>query len=97
MHYSWSGNVRELENIIEHAFILTKDEFIGEQSLPLNIRLVVDKKEKISSFQENERRFLSKVLEEYQWNKSQVAKRLNISRSTLYAKLKKYNINCVNK
>ncbi len=97
MHYSWSGNVRELENIIEHAFILTKDEFISEQSLPLNIRLVVDKKEKISSFQENERRFLSKVLEEYQWNKSQVAKRLNISRSTLYAKLKKYNINCVNK
>jgi two-component system response regulator HydG len=97
MCYSWPGNVRELENTIEHAFILTKDEFISEQTLPLNIRLAVDKEEKISSFQENERRFLTKVLEEYQWNKLQVAKKLNISRSTLYAKLKKYNINYVDK
>ena len=97
MHYSWFGNVRELENIIERAFILTKDEFISEQNLPSNIRLVIGKEEKVSSFQENEKRFLTKVLEKYQWNKLRVAKKLNISRSTLYAKLKKYNINYVDK
>jgi DNA-binding NtrC family response regulator len=97
MGYNWPGNVRELENIIEHAFILTKDAVVGEQNLPLGIRFIVDKEEKISSFEENEKRFLARTLEEYRWNKLQVAKKLNISRSTLYAKLKKYNINSVNK
>jgi len=92
MCYGWPGNVRELENIIEHAFILTKDEFISEQSLPLDISSSCNQSKKISSFQENERKFLVRVLEEYRWNKLQVAKKLNISRSTLYAKLKKYNI-----
>ncbi len=100
VNYRWPGNVRELENIIEHSFILAKDENITEQNFPNNIRFNVDsidKEKKISSFQENERRFLTKVLEEYQWNKSQAAKKLNISRSTLYAKLKKYNLNYVDK
>jgi two-component system response regulator HydG len=92
MRYNWPGNVRELENIIEHAFILTKEEFISGQSLPLDIYSIVNKEQKISSFQENEKKFLARVLEEYKWNKLQVAKKLNISRSTLYAKLKKYNI-----
>ncbi len=92
MRYNWPGNVRELENIIEHAFILTKDEFISGQSLPLAIYSIVNKEQKISSFQDNEKKFLARVLEEYKWNKLQVAKKLNISRSTLYAKLKKYNI-----
>ncbi len=93
MCYSWPGNVRELENIIEHAFILTKNEFINGQSLPLDIYSIVNKEQKISSFQDNEKKFLARVLQEYKWNKLQVAKKLNISRSTLYAKLKKYNIN----
>jgi two-component system response regulator HydG len=92
MRYNWPGNVRELENIIEHAFILTKNEFINVQSLPLDIYSIVNKEQKISSFQDNEKKFLARVLEEYKWNKLQVAKKLNISRSTLYAKLKKYNI-----
>lgn len=97
MSYGWPGNVRELENIIEHAFILTKDEFISGQSLPLDIYSNCQQSKKISSFQENERKFLTKVLEEYRWNKSQVAKTLDISRSTLYAKLKKYKINSIAK
>ncbi len=100
LDYNWPGNIRELENIIERSFILTKDEYITEQNFPHNIRFHldnIDKEKKISSFQENEKRFLVKVLQEYKWNKSQVAKKLNISRSTLYAKLKKYNINSVDK
>ncbi|MFV9645352.1 MAG: sigma 54-interacting transcriptional regulator [Desulfobacterales bacterium] len=97
MNYNWPGNVRELENIIEHSFILTKGKVINEQYFPFNITVNTEENKKISSFQENERRFLAKVLQEYKWNKSQVAKKLNISRSTLYAKLKKYNINSVDK
>ncbi|MDL1969390.1 MAG: hypothetical protein LWW94_00130 [Candidatus Desulfofervidaceae bacterium] len=46
----------------------------------------------VLSFEENEKRFLLKILEEYNWNKLKVAKKLNISRSTLYAKLKRYNL-----
>lgn len=92
MGYNWPGNVRELENVLEHAFILAKDDIIGEKSLPLGIRFGPDKGKKIISFEENEKRFLARTLEEHKWNKLQVAKHLNISRSTLYAKLKKYNI-----
>ena len=97
MNYNWPGNVRELENIIEHSFILTKGKVINEQHFPFNITVNTEEDKKISSFQENERRFLAQVLQEYKWNKSQVAKKLNISRSTLYAKLKKYNIHSVNR
>ncbi len=92
MDYQWPGNVRELENTIEHALILTKGELITKESLPAYLRLAFEKGEDISSFEENEMKFLAKMLEQYQWNKFQVAKKLNISRSTLYAKLKKYNM-----
>lgn len=94
MDYHWPGNVRELENTIEHAFILTKGEFITEGNLPAYLRFGLDKEKDVSSFEENELRFLTRILEQYQWNKFQVAKKLNISRSTLYAKLKKYHIEC---
>lgn len=92
MDYDWPGNVRELENTIEHAFILTKGDFMGKDSLPAHLRLPTEAEEAISSFEENEVRFLTKILEQYRWNKLQVAKKLNISRSTLYAKMRKYNI-----
>ncbi|MDP2799498.1 MAG: sigma 54-interacting transcriptional regulator, partial [Deltaproteobacteria bacterium] len=94
MDYHWPGNVRELENTIEHAFILTKGEFITEGNLPAYLRFGLDKEKDVSSFEENELRFLTRILEQYQWNKFRVAKKLNISRSTLYAKLKKYQIEC---
>jgi transcriptional regulator with PAS, ATPase and Fis domain len=93
INHNWPGNVRELKNIIEHSFILTKDEYINEQNFPGNILLTAEKEDKVSSFQENEKNFLTEVLGEYNWNKSRVAKKLNISRSTLYAKMKKYNLN----
>ncbi|MFH1146205.1 MAG: sigma-54 dependent transcriptional regulator [Pseudomonadota bacterium] len=92
MEYDWPGNVRELENTIEHAFILSKGEFISRESLPAYLRDVAESKGPISSFEENERLFLTKILEQNRWNKFQVAKKLQISRSTLYAKMKKYNI-----
>lgn len=92
MDYDWPGNVRELENTIEHAFILTKGDSITKDSFPAYLRFRSELKEDFSSFEENEMKFLAKMLEQYQWNKLQVAKRLNISRSTLYAKMKKYSI-----
>ena len=94
MDYSWPGNVKELENSIQHAFLLSEGEVIERKLLPSRIlhEVLTEKNEGITSFEENEKRFLMKILQECNWNKLQVAKQLNVSRSTLYAKLKKYNL-----
>jgi len=94
MKYDWPRNVKELENVIQHAFLLAEGETINKDLLPSRIlnEILAQKEEEISSFEENEKRFLMKILQECNWNKLQVAKKLNISRSTLYGKLKKYNL-----
>ncbi len=94
MDYSWPGNVKELENSIQHAFLLAEGEVIKRELLPSRIldEVLTEKNEGITSFEENEKRFLMKVLQECNWNKLQVSKQLNVSRSTLYSKLKKYNL-----
>ena len=94
MDYSWPGNVKELENNIQHAFLLTKGDVIERESLPPRIlnEVLTERRDAITSFEENEKRFLMKILQECNWNKLQVAKQLNVSRSTLYAKVKKYNL-----
>ncbi|MBW2568219.1 MAG: sigma-54-dependent Fis family transcriptional regulator [Deltaproteobacteria bacterium] len=92
--YSWPGNVKELENTIQHAFLLADGEEIKSEFLPSRIlnNVLTEKNEGITSFEENEKRFLMKILQECNWNKLQVSKQLNVSRSTLYSKLKKYNL-----
>lgn len=94
MDYSWPGNVKELENTIQHAFLSTKSEIIASDSLSPRIlnEVLTEQNERITSFEENEKRFLVKTLQGCSWNKLQVAKQLNVSRSTLYSKLKKYNL-----
>lgn len=94
MDYSWPGNVKELENTIQYAYLTTQDDFIDQDDLFLRLRNEVTREEKreIVSFEENEKRFLLRILREENWNKLQVAKRLKISRSTLYSKLKRYNL-----
>ncbi len=94
MDYSWPGNVKELENTIQHAYLLTKGEVVERDSLPSRIlnEVLTEQDEGVTSFEENEKRFLMKTLQECNWNKLQLAKRLNVSRSTLYAKFKKYNL-----
>ena len=94
MDYSWPGNVKELENSIQHAFLLAEGNEIKREFLPSRIltEVLTEKDDGITSFEENEKRFLIKTLQECNWNKLQVAKQLNVSRSTLYSKLKKYNL-----
>jgi DNA-binding NtrC family response regulator len=94
MDYSWPGNVKELENSIQHAFLLAEGEEVNRELLPSRIlhEVLTEKNEGITSFDENEKRFLMKILQENNWNKLKVAKQLNVSRSTLYSKLNKYNL-----
>jgi two-component system response regulator HydG len=92
--YDWPGNVRELENAVEHAVVLAKSHLITVVDLPAAIReadtAVTDGKGRIMA--DTEVRLLQEVLEACDWNKKAAARRLGISRNTLYRKLKKYGL-----
>ncbi|MBW2409220.1 MAG: sigma 54-interacting transcriptional regulator, partial [Deltaproteobacteria bacterium] len=94
LDHDWPGNVRELENSIEHATVIAKGRQIEVSDLPIAVKHPETKSKTGSdrSITENERKLLKEVLEECGWNKKQAAIRLGISRSTLYDKLKKYQI-----
>jgi two-component system response regulator HydG len=94
LDYSWSGNVRELENSIEHAVVLTKGNKVDITELPNTIResTPATSDENHGTIVENEKKLLQDVLEECSWNKKKAALQLGISRSTLYEKIKKYQI-----
>jgi two-component system response regulator HydG len=94
LDYYWPGNVRELENSIEHALVLAKGKYVEVSDLPTILQQppsdsAVDSQ---GTIMENERRLLKEALEQCSWNKKEAAMRLGISRSTLYDKLKKYQI-----
>ena len=94
LDYSWPGNVRELENTIEHATVLTKGRRIEASDLPafLHSATSTGYAGTPPTLVDHERKLLQEVLDECGWNKKQAAKRLGISRSSLYDKLKKYQI-----
>jgi len=94
MDYSWPGNIRELENTIEHAVVLAKGEQIQISDLPspfLNTK-TPPVSDKAISLEETEKQHLIEVLDKCQWNKKKAAEILGIGRSTLYVKLKKYQL-----
>ena len=95
LDYPWPGNVRELENSVEHATVLTKSGWIEAADLPAAIRAdgTSGQISNLPTMVDHEKKLLQETLEECGWNKKQAAKRLGISRSTLYDKLKKYQIN----
>jgi len=95
LDYSWPGNVRELENSIEHAVVLAKGHRIEVSDLPpaLHYPSSPAKTGSQGTILENEAKLLKEALDECGWNKKQAARRLGISRNTLYRKLRKYQIN----
>ncbi len=94
LDYAWPGNVRELENSIEHTAVLAKRSNVEISDLPSAIReaALPISSESAGTIFENEKKLLQEVLEECDWNKKKAASQLGISRSTLYEKLKKYQI-----
>lgn len=93
MSYDWPGNIRELENVIELV--------INTESIPAHyfkeeccdIEPFVELKEEPLDLAYIEKRHLIKVLKKYKANITHCAQVLNITRNTLYNKIKKYNIN----
>jgi len=97
--YSWPGNVRELENVIERAVLLSKDRFIGIDDLPNSIKQHQDQQEKThtpmslkEALAEPERNLIRQALEAHHWNRQETAKALQINRTTLFKKMKRYGL-----
>jgi PAS domain S-box-containing protein len=91
MDHEWPGNVRQLENAVSHAVILTQGQFIERRHLPQFLRQSVPEPPP-TCLAENERRLILNVLQESDWNKHEAARRLKISRSTLYSKIRRHRI-----
>ena len=93
-HY-WSGNIRELQNCIEKAVILSDGDILTTSDIELQQgRVPVTGQEMTGNdtLEETEEKAIRAAMTRFGGNLSMVAKSLNISRPTLYAKLKKYNI-----
>ena len=92
--HSWSGNIRELSNCIEKAVILSESELISVADLDIQQARSSGPVEVSSTdtLEETEEKAIRAAMARFGGNLSMVAKSLEISRPTLYAKLKKYNI-----
>jgi two-component system response regulator HydG len=90
-HYSYPGNVRELENIVERAIILEKNTLITPESLPQTIKLFqieTIEPDKIKTIEELNKDYAEKVIDMLGGNKSRAAEVLGISRTSLWRILK---------
>ncbi len=94
MNYSWPGNVRELQNAIERMVNFLKSTELTAEMIPDHIqrpRQTVEVRDDMISVDETQRRTIEKMLAQ-KFRRNQIAARLNISRATLYRKIKQYGL-----
>ena len=89
--YPWPGNIRELRNTLRSALLLAGGDWITVTDLNLGLTL---KQEEVPGLteEEKERQLLLQTLEQAGNNRARAARMLDISRTTLYEKLRKYGI-----
>ncbi len=99
LRHHWPGNVRELENVMEQAVILTLGDYIIPESLPQYIRegavcrmpanaeLTLD-----AALAHAEKQIILEALERHKWNRQACAQALGISRTTLFNKMKRFEL-----
>jgi two-component system, NtrC family, response regulator HydG len=99
MRHDWPGNIRELENAVERCVILSRNEMITPEHLPLAIKSMetedVDESDETGdgqSLKDVEKKMILRTLDETDGNRTRASEILGISRRTLQLKLKKYGI-----
>ncbi len=97
--YSWPGNIRELENVIERAALLSKNKFIGPEDLPNSIKQEQNQQQKTykpmslkGALAGPEKNIIRQALEANHWNRQATARALGINRTTLFKKMKHYDL-----
>jgi len=100
LNYDYPGNIRELENILEHALIICQDKVIERRHLPLSLQrkalpavspeTPVSEVAPLGQFSEKQR--IIEVLKHNNWHRGKTARELNMDRTTLWRKMKKHNL-----
>ncbi len=95
--YDWPGNIRELENVIEHCYILCSESIIQEEHLPRKLRSAKNSKQtgqtgKLTKVSETEKEIILSALQNNKWNRALTAEELKINPSTLWRKMKRLKI-----
>ena len=100
LDYSWPGNIRQLENVLEGALIMAKSVVIQKSDLPKSFNVRESKGEKNiitggslkDGLKDPEKEIILAALREANGNRSKAADKLGVNRTTLYNKMKKYGI-----
>lgn len=100
MNYDWPGNIRELENVIERAIILSNGQIITPEDLPEflnNLKqkeaLDADNNLKLKdALKSPEKDLILKALNSVDWNRNEAARILDINRTTLFKKMRQYGL-----
>jgi two-component system NtrC family response regulator len=98
--YSWPGNVRQLENVIERVAVLSTADVIRAEDLPSDLHQAPNHIAAIGlklpdegiNFEEVEKQILEQALEKNAWNQTRAAKYLNLSRKTLIYRMEKFGL-----
>jgi two-component system response regulator FlrC len=91
-HYAWPGNIRELQNVIERAAILCREERITPAHLHLSVSPPLSSSGAPKTLRELEREAILAALAAHQGNRRRVADQLGIGLRTLYTRLREYGI-----
>jgi len=98
LRHEFPGNIRELENVMEHAFVFCKESIIGLEHLPPDISAAAIERNRqaalssVKNFAELERLFIESVLAQTGGNKLEASRRLGVDKTTLFRKIRRLGI-----